>query len=301
MALLRAGGRAWTRYVIAVREAGGRSVPPVAVLERELGLLSYEALARAEQELAQWQTKGYSVLSTASAGYPENLRVIENRPPLLFVAGRLERADRRSVAVIGTRDPSEEGRACARDVAVSLASSGFVVASGLAAGIDAESHRAVLAQSALAPSSVPIVPAAPTPSGASPAASSRHPARTIAVIGTGLDHVYPPHHAALQREIAEHGAVISQFWPEAEPTRRSFPARNAVMSGMTLGSVIVEASEHSGTRVQARHALAQARVVVLMPLALRSSWARDLAERPGVLVAEDGAAVVDIFRRCAAA
>jgi DNA processing protein len=115
--------------------------------------------------------------------------------------------------------------------------------------------------------------------------------------GTGLDRVYPPEHAALQELIAREGAIVSQFWPEALPSRQSFPARNAVMSGMTLGSVIVEASEHSGTRIQARQALAQGRIVVLMPPALELAWARELAERQGVVVAQDVADVVDVFRR----
>jgi DNA processing protein len=109
--------------------------------------------------------------------------------------------------------------------------------------------------------------------------------------------VYPPENAALQALVAREGAVVSQFWPEAPPSRQSFPARNAVMSGLTLGSVIVEASEHSGTRIQARQALAQGRIVVLMPPALESVWARELAERPGVVVAQDGADVVGVFRR----
>ncbi len=122
-------------------------------------------------------------------------------------------------------------------------------------------------------------------------------ARTLAVLGTGLGQVYPPEHAELQARIAEQGALISQFWPDAPPTRNSFPARNAVMSGMTLASVIVEASEHSGTRIQARHALAQGRIVVLMQPTLQCQWATELAEQSGVVVAQDASDVVDIIKR----
>lgn len=252
------------------------------MLEQELGLLSYEALAGAERELADWRAVGYLVLTAADPDYPENLRVVENRPPVLFVAGRLSLgADRRSVAVIGTRQPSGRGRVLAREVALALASAGRVVVSGLAAGIDAEVHRAVLG---LGDGS----------RGEGREGGER--GRTLAVIGTGLAHAYPPENAGLQAQIARSGAVISQFWPEAPPSRGSFPARNAVMSGIALGSVIVEASEHSGTRIQARHALAQGRVVVLMPPALKSVWARELAEQPGVVVAGDAADVVDVFR-----
>lgn len=248
----------------------------MAVLEQELGLMSYQALSEAELKLGEWADRGYCVLSSSASDYPANLRVVESRPALLFVAGRLDPADQRSVAVIGSREPTQAGRALAREIARGLATGGFVVVSGLAAGVDAEAHEAIL----------DLVRENP-----------RRPARTVAVIGNGLDHAYPREHAGLQQRIAEAGAVVSQFWPEATPTRQSFPARNAVMSGMTLGSVIVEASEHSGTRVQARHALDQSRMVVLMSSVLANDWARELVDQPGVVVAEDAAAVVRAFRR----
>jgi DNA processing protein len=117
------------------------------------------------------------------------------------------------------------------------------------------------------------------------------------VLGTGLGQAYPPEHAELQAQVAAHGALVSQFWPDAQPSRTSFPARNAVMSGLTLGSVIVEAGEHSGTRIQARHALSQGRVVVLMPPTMQFEWAVELAEQAGVVVIEDAADVVEVFRR----
>jgi DNA processing protein len=262
--------------VVAARTSGPSAPSPLAVLEQELGLLSYEAIASAERALESWRARGYQLLTLSHPDYPENLRVVENRPPLLFVAGSISPGDGRAVSVIGTRQPSEAGRALAREVAQALGRSGFAVVSGLAAGIDAEAHRAVLE---LRESDRGI------------------PARTIAVLGTGLDRAYPPENAALQAQIGREGAVVSQFWPEAPPTRQSFPARNAVMSGMTLGSVIVEASEHSGTRIQARQALAQGRIVVLMPPALESEWARELMARPGVVVAQDGPDVVGVFRR----
>ncbi|MDE3131756.1 MAG: DNA-protecting protein DprA [Acidobacteriota bacterium] len=208
--------------------------------------------------------------------YPENLRVVENRPPLLFVAGGLVAADRRAVSVIGTREPSAMGCSLARATAEALALGGYTVVSGLAAGIDAEAHRAVLDL------------------GEGERARS---ARTLAVLGTGLNRVYPPEHADLQAQIAAQGALVSQFWPDARATRAGFPARNAVMSGMTLGSVIVEAGEHSGTRTQARHALAQGRLVVLLPPVLRCRWATELTEQAGVVVARGAADVVGAFSR----
>jgi DNA processing protein len=276
VALLREGGRPWTNYVLAARQHGADRVSALAILEQELGLLSYEALANAQREIERWQARGFEVLPFSDRAYPENLRVVENRPPLLFVQGRLITDDRRAVSVIGTRQPSAGGRELARGIARALALGGFTVASGLAAGVDAEAHRAVLE---LESSERPRV------------------ARTIAVLGTGLGEVYPPEHADLQADIAARGALVSHFWPDTPPTRNSFPARNAIMSGLTLGSVIVEAGEHSGTRIQARHALAQGRVVVLMPPALQCDWARELAEQPGVVVTKEAADVVEVFRR----
>jgi DNA processing protein len=273
--------------VLEVREHGPEAVSAHAVLERELGLLSYTALSRAEADLQAWARSGYRVLTFTGPGYPENLRVAGDRPPLLFVLGGLLARDQRAVAVIGGRQASDTGLATARAVSELLARAGFTVVSGLAAGIDAEAHRAVLALRAGHPERpaeqgagrVPVTP------------------RTIAVLGTGLDRVYPPEHGELQAQIARHGALVSQFWPGSAPTARSFPARNAVMSGMSLGSVIIEASEHSGTRIQARHALAQGRLVVLMRPALGSAWARSLAQRPGVVVASEPSDVLDLFGR----
>lgn len=267
VALMRAGGRAWASYVLAVRRAGqAQGVDPRHLLESELGLLAYQAQADAERQIDDWSRRGYRVMTMADPDYPVNLRVIEGRPPLLFVNGELLPEDNRSVAVIGTRNPTRAGRTVARLVAERLGAAGYTVVSGMAAGIDAEAHRASLAAGR----------------------------RTLAVVGSGLAHPYPPEHAQLQQEIVDSGAVISQFWPEARPSRPSFPLRNAVMAGLTLASVIVEAGERSGTRTQARHALAQGRRVVLMASVLEQAWAQELAKTPGVEVAHEAAEVVDL-------
>jgi DNA processing protein len=143
------------------------------------------------------------------------------------------------------------------------------VFSGLAAGIDTAAHTAALAQGG----------------------------RTVAVIGTGINRVYPPQNAQLQRQIAGRGAVVSQFWPDAPPTRQSFPMRNAVMSGMTLASVVVEASNTSGARLQARLALAQGRSVFLLESVLAEEWARECAARPGAHVVHSPREITTIIER----
>jgi len=270
VALLRAGGRSWASYVVAARSAGGAHAGLAqAVLDQELGLLAYGAINEAAAEVAGWQARGYRLVSMLDADYPDNLRSIENRPPLLFIAGELSASDSQSASVVGTRAPTDAGRRIAAAVAERLTAAGYSVFSGLAAGIDTCAHRAALERGG----------------------------RTVAVIGTGLDQAYPRENAALQQQIARDGAVISQFWPEAGPTRRSFPMRNALMSGLTLASVIVEASPTSGTRVQARHALAQGRKLILISRVLVDDWAQELVKKPGVTVAESADDVLDALRR----
>jgi DNA processing protein len=130
------------------------------------------------------------------------------------------------------------------------------VVSGLAKGIDTASHEAAL----------------------------RAGGRTVAIIGTGVDQCYPAANRSLQDRIVSEGLVLSQFWPEAPPTKQTFPMRNAVMSGYTAATVVVEAAYRSGARMQARLALQHGRPVVLVESLLRHDWARDYAQRPGVTV-----------------
>jgi DNA processing protein len=239
----------------------------LVVLQRELGqadggqsrLLADEPdelIEQASADIAGWEAAGMTLLTVLDPDYPANLRTVHDRPPLLFVSGRLEQQDAHSLAVIGSRNPSTRGIEHTEAIAGHLADSGYTVASGLAAGIDATAHTTALVKSA----------------------------RTVAVLGTGLRHSYPPENAALQRTIANTGAVLSQFWPDAGPTRRSFPMRNAVMSGFSLGTVVVEASHRSGARVQARLALCHGRPVFLAHDLMSQQWVKELAKRPGTHV-----------------
>ena len=262
VALLRLG-RVPERDVAAAVEAAGSAL---AVLERELTRDGNQAsllpgdpgplLDVAARDIAGWRERGFAPVSVLDAAYPENLRQVHDRPPLVFVAGRLVAQDQRSVAVIGARRASESGVDMARQLAAHLVAGGYTVISGLAAGIDTAAHEAALAAGG----------------------------RTVAVIGTGLGHAYPAQNRDLQARIAREGAVVSQFWPDDPPTRETFPRRNAVMSGLARGTAVVEASERSGARVQARLALAHGRPVFLMPGLLEQPWARELALRPGVHV-----------------
>jgi DNA processing protein len=277
VALLRLGRRSPSEYAEAVERAGN----PLTVLEHDLAggdqasLLPEDPeplVSAAAAEIAAWQADGFDLLTVLDDAYPENLRTVHDRPSILFVSGSLAPRDARSVAIIGSRRATSAGLATAKDIAHNISHAGYVVVSGLAAGIDTAAHEAALAASA----------------------------RTVAVIGTGLRHSYPPENAALQRRIAADGAVVSQFWPDAPPTRRSFPLRNAVMSGLALGTVVVEASARSGARLQTRLALAHGRPVFLWRTLLDEPWARGLAQRPGAHVIDEPAQIVQALERLAA-
>lgn len=277
VALLRVGRRPWPVYSELVENCGSA----IPVLERELMQTGHhqtrllpphdqdELIEQAATDVVAWEADGINTLTVLDPAYPHNLRAVHDRPPLLFLAGRLERRDQRALAVIGSRTPSPESVERAEAIAEHLAGSEYTVVSGLAAGIDAAAHTTTLAKNK----------------------------RTVAVIGTGLCHSYPPQNAELQERIAATGAVISQFWPQTRPSRKNFPMRNAVMSGLTLGTVIVEASQTSGARVQARLALAHGRPVFLAEPLLTQTWAQTLASRPGVRVFREPVDITSMIER----
>lgn len=265
VALLRTTTRPW-RVCADLVEGQGSAI---AVLEQERGLFAADELSACREAIGAWDRRGLRMTTVLDGDYPENLRAVHDRPPLMFVAGRLEAGDWRSVAVIGSRRASADGLARARVTACELVDAGYAVVSGLAAGIDTVAHTAALERGG----------------------------RTIAVIGTGLDHCYPAENRGLQRRIAADGAVISQFWPDAPASRRGFPMRNAVMSGLALATVVIEASEHSGARTQVRAALAHGRPVLLHESLLALEWARGYAGRGGVSVFGGGRDVVEVIDR----
>ena len=194
-----------------------------ALLRRRPSLAEAEARVHTEPETAN--SVGARLTTVLDSDYPVNLRLIGNLPPFLFLRGTgPEAADLRSVAVVGTRTATAPGQQAAAAMASDLVSDGVVVVSGLARGIDTIAHTTTLDQGG----------------------------RTVAVIGTGIAHSYPPENHELAKRIATHGLVVSQFWPSAAPTRWSFPLRNVVMSGIAQGTVVIEASSTSGAKMQAR-------------------------------------------------
>jgi DNA processing protein len=232
---------------LAMFEAGQQ--PAFVERQRRLAALPADAAALALAEAGAWLAAGLDVRTVLDPEYPSMLHGIFNRPPLLFFAGGWdERRDYRSIAVVGTRHATPAGRRRARRLTGELAAAGYTILSGLALGIDAAAHEAALAAGG----------------------------RTVAVVGTGLRRTYPPANADLARRILEAGgAIVSQFFPDQPPAKWTFPLRNVVMSGLALATVVVEAGETSGARMQARIALEHGRSVFLLrSLVAEHDWAR---------------------------
>jgi DNA processing protein len=211
---------------------------------------------RAVAEIRRAEDAGARLVTVLDDDYPANLRVIYNLPPFLFYRGRLERDDARSVAVVGTREASDAGIDSARRMAGLLAEHGVTVLSGLAKGIDTAAHEETLAQGG----------------------------RTIAVLGTGILSCYPKENSGLAERIVQSGALVSQFWPSQPPTTYNFPRRNVVTSGMSQGTVVIEASETSGAKMQARLALEHGkRVFLVSRLVTSQPWAQKYVANRGAI------------------
>ena len=275
VAWLRQPKVAWSMVTEQLEECG--SVRAAAAGEAAaqgslFGVTLTDDVEKAAADLGRWKRAGIRMVSVLDPEYPSNLRMIHQRPPVLFLRGVTDDRDATSVAVVGTRKATSRGLDKARELAAGLAARGIPVISGLAAGIDTAAHTTALAAGG----------------------------RTVAVIGTGIDRVYPAQNAKLQEEIAAKGMVISQFLPGSPPTKASFPMRNAVMSGYALATVVVEAAYQSGARMQARLALQHGRHVFLMRSLLEHDWARGYALRPGVTVVDNADNVFDGLQRLAA-
>jgi DNA processing protein len=193
----------------------------------------------------------FDVRTVLDPHYPDSLHEIFNRPPVLFVAGDWPVDAPPAIAVVGTRRATTDGIARARRLSRELVEAGYVILSGLARGIDTAAHDAALGAGGL----------------------------TSAVLGTGFEELYPPENEGLSQRILETGgALLSQFFPHQGPTRWTFPMRNVTMSGLSLATVVIEASATSGARLQARVALQHGRTVFLLRSLVEShEWARKYA------------------------
>lgn len=197
--------------------------------------LATVAEASIDREEAALAAQGGRFLVLGDAHYPAALAALPDAPPVLSALGDPAWLARPMLAIVGARDASLAGRRFAADLATSLGASGFVIASGLARGIDAAAHEASLETG------------------------------TVAVLACGVDQVYPPHHAALQAAIAERGLILSEAPLGAPPTARAFPRRNRIVSGLSAGVVVIEAAERSGSLITAQRAAEQGREVFVVP------------------------------------
>jgi len=243
-------------------EATGADLAAAELTEFSATREALEALdaSRTEHWRQELRALAAHIVTVLDEGYPANLRMIHDHPPFLFVRGSLEAGDDRAIAVVGTRKPSPEGMLAAREIASQLARRNVTVVSGMATGIDAAAHAGAISSGG----------------------------RTLAVFGTGISRVYPAGNAALSRAISNSGATLSQFWPDMAPSRWSFPVRNIVTSGLSLGTVVVEAGPTSGARQQAEHAIRHGkRLFLLHRLVEDQPWAQDLVGTPGVVATDD--------------
>lgn len=197
-------------------------------------------------ELRKVEQAGAWLLTLDDPRYPHLLREIDDAPALLYIRGDLLPEDRRALAVVGTRKPSRYGIDVAHELSRDLAARGVAIVSGLAAGIDAAAHEGAL----------------------------RANGRTLAVMGCGVDIVYPSQNGALYQRIAQSGAIVSEFPIGTKPNASNFPRRNRLISGLTLGTLIVEAPESSGALITASLAADQGREVFAVPSSIHSPSGR---------------------------
>jgi DNA processing protein len=199
-----------------------------------------------DAEMEKLERYKVTALTLGDEDYPSRLKETYDPPPVLYIRGRLTAEDEWAVAIVGTRRPTYYGREVTEKIAGDLARNRITIVSGLAKGIDAAAHRAALDAGG----------------------------RTIAILGCGLDIVYPADHIKLAREIMEHGALVSELPLGTPPKRENFPLRNRIMSGMSLGVLVVEANEKSGARITADRALEQDREVFAVPGSVLSPMSR---------------------------
>ncbi len=200
-------------------------------------LISTRKTISLDEEEAKVAQAGAQAITWEDENYPPRLRHIHNPPPLLYVKGGIIPRDEWAVAVVGTRNPSHYGKQVVDQIAGDLARNGITVISGLARGIDSLGHRAALEAGG----------------------------RTIAVLGSGIDIIYPAEHTKLARAIIEKGALVTEYPLGTPPEGGNFPPRNRIISGLALGTVIVEAGERSGALITADYTLEQGRELFAVP------------------------------------
>lgn len=200
-------------------------------------ILTFPFEERLEKELSLAAKRNVKIITSIDDDYPLQLRNIYSPPLVLYVHGQLPASDIPAIAVVGTRRATEYGRAAAARISGELARSGVIIVSGMARGIDAVAHMAAI----------------------------RSGGKSIGVMGSGLDVIYPSEHKKLYQQLTENGAVITEFAFGTKPDKSNFPIRNRIISGLSFGALIIEASEKSGTLITGKYALEQGRELFAVP------------------------------------
>ena len=220
-----------------------------------------------DRDLTWLEQDRNSILTCNDPGWPAQLADIADPPILLFIHGDPDYLRQPQIAIVGSRNASRDGLSQARDFAGYLGGYGLTITSGLAEGIDAAAHRGALQTAA----------------------------GTVAVTGTGLDRVYPARHRDLAHQIAANGVLVSEFAPGTPPVASNFPRRNRIISGLSLGTLVIEAATRSGSLITARMALEQGREVFAMPGSIHNPMARGCHAliRAGAKLVETGEHVLE--------
>ena len=267
LALTLTPGLGPTRIFRAVERLGSAEaavVAPLTVLEgtgmpaaSAQFIFSGKARAAAEDEWKRVQQVGATIITPDDAAYPERLREIYDPPTALWLRGNVALLTRSGIAVVGTRHPSTYGSQMAESLSRDLAARRLVIISGMARGVDTHAHTGAMH----------------TPNG-----------RTVAVWGTGIDVIYPKENKKLAENIVANGGTILSEYPLGTfPAPQNFPIRNRILSGMSVGVLVIEAGEHSGTRITARMALEQNRDVYAVPgnVTNKNAWGPNMLIRQG--------------------
>jgi DNA processing protein len=276
LSLIRGVGETTLRRLVEVFGSPEEVFRVSATQLQQLGKLNQPVADRIVQfsnsdliadQMRLMERHGTRLLTFLDNGYPENLRQLDDSPPVLYVKGKMEREDARAVALVGSRKATVYGKLMAQKLAAGLVRAGITIVSGMARGIDTTSHRTALDQGG----------------------------RTVAVLGCGVDVVYPPENRALMQQIAKRGAVISEFPMGTKPLAGHFPTRNRIISGLSLGVVAVEASEASGVFSTAKWAADQGRDVFAVPgnVSSRMSSGTNILIKHGAKLTTDVADILE--------
>ena len=250
-----------------LRQLGSEQLRQLGLKQTSIDALRQPDQAAIEQDLNWHELPGNRIMCCHDPDYPPLLLQLPAPPPLLYIHGNAAILAEPQLAMVGSRNPSGSGQRTATEFARHLSAAGLTITSGLALGIDAASHQGALDAGGT----------------------------TIAVMGTGLDRVYPARHRDLARQIAEQGALVSEFPVGTPPVAENFPRRNRIISGLSLGTLVVEAALRSGSLISARNAGEQGREVFAIPGSIHNPLARGCHHliRQGAKLVETAQDVID--------